>query len=60
MKKVLLIIFFTIITIGTIFLSFGYRKSSEPNTLYKVYLNEEELGIIESKEKLEKYIDKKK
>ena len=59
MKKVLLIIFFTIITIGTIFLSFGYRKSSEPNALYKVYLNEEELGIIESKEKLEKYIDKK-
>ncbi len=59
MKKVLLGIFFTIITVGTIFLSFGYRKSSEPNTLYKVYLNEEELGIIESKEELEKYIDKK-
>lgn len=59
MKKVLTWIFCAIVTVGTIYLSFGYRKSSEPNTYYKVYLNSEELGIIRSKEELQDYINKK-
>ena len=59
MKKVFIGIFCVIVTICTIFLSFGYRKISEPNTYYKVYLNSEELGIIKDKKKLQNYIDKK-
>lgn len=59
MKKALIGIFLTIVTISTIFLSFGYRKSSEPNTYYKVYLNAEELGVIKSKKELQNYINKK-
>lgn len=59
MKKPFIGILCTIATIGTIFLSFGYRKSSEPNTYYKVYLNAEEIGVIQSKKELQKYIDKK-
>lgn len=59
MKKVFIGIFVALVTICTIFLSFGYRKSSEPNTYYKVYLNSEELGIIKSKKKLEDYINDK-
>jgi len=51
--------FLIVITICISFLSFGYRKSSEPNTFYKVYLNEEEIGVIESKEELQNYIDEK-
>lgn len=59
MKKAILSFFLIIITICISFLSFGYRKSSEPNTFYKVYLNEEEIGVIESKEELQNYIDEK-
>lgn len=59
MKKVFIGIFCSIMVIFTALLSFGYRKSSEPNTYYKVYLNSEELGIIESKEELQEYIDEK-
>ena len=59
MKKVFIGIFVALVTICTIFLSFGYRKSSEPNTYYKVYLNSEELGIIKSRKELEDYINQK-
>lgn len=59
MKKVFIGIFLTVVTISTIFLSFGYRKSSEPNTYYKVYLNAEELGVIKNKKELQNYINKK-
>lgn len=59
MKKLILIIFILFITIITVYLSFGYRRDSNPNTFYKVYLNGEVLGTIKSKSELEKYIDKK-
>ena len=39
MKKLILIIFILFITIITVYLSFGYRRDSNPNTFYKVYLN---------------------
>lgn len=59
MKKVFIGIFCAIVTVCTIFLSFGYRKISEPNTYYKVYLNNEEIGVIKNKKELQDYIDNK-
>lgn len=39
--------------------SVGYKKlNQEPQTVYRVYLKGKSLGIIKSKEALEKYIDK--
>lgn len=59
MKRFVITVFIILISILTIYLSFGYRNNAEPNTLYQVYLNDEILGTIKSKTKLEKYIDKK-
>lgn len=59
MKKTFAEILCIIGIICIIFLSFGYRKSIEPNTFYKIYLNGEELGVIKSKNELQRYIDKK-
>lgn len=59
MKKFLVGIFCVIISACIIFLSFGYRKSTEPNIFYKVYLNGEDIGTIKNKQKLDEYIDKK-
>lgn len=38
-------------------LGFGYKATPVPNTYYEVYLNDEILGIINSEEELEEYID---
>ena len=38
-------------------LGFGYKSSPEPNNYYEVYLNDESLGTIKSKDELEDYID---
>lgn len=54
-SNVLIIIFIICVSL----LTFGYRKSSEPNTYYKVYLNNEEIGVIKSKTELENYINEK-
>lgn len=59
MKKGLITIFIILIGLLAFYLSFGYRNNSEPIPLYQVYLNDEVLGVIKSKSKLEKYIDKK-
>lgn len=51
----------TIIIIGSIAIflfGISYKTSKQPNTYYRVYLNDQLLGTIESKEELEKYIDK--
>lgn len=58
MKKILIGIFIIFITAITIYLSFDYKKDSNPKTFYKVYLNDEQLGVIKSKRELENYIDK--
>ena len=43
----------------SVFLTTGFTKVSlEPKTVYRVYLKGKSLGIIESKDQLEKYIDK--
>lgn len=37
---------------------FGYRKSSDPQEVYRVYLDGNSIGLIYSKDELEQYIDK--
>lgn len=59
MKKVTSSFFLILLSIGIVFLTFGYQKISEPNTFYKVYLNDEILGIIKNKTALEDYINQK-
>lgn len=57
MRKIIIGIFIIFISIITIYLSFGYKQDSNPQNFYQVYLNGKVLGVIDSKEKLEKYID---
>ena len=57
MKKILMVIFIILISVVTFYLSFGYRKNSNPKSFYKVYLNGKVLGVINSKDALENYID---
>lgn len=53
-KKVLI----TLFLVGIICLSSGFTSfSNKPRDLYRVYLKGESLGLIESKEELENYID---
>lgn len=59
MKKILIALFIIPISIFAFYLSFGYRNNNEPQTYYQVYLNDEVLGIIDSKKDLENYINKK-
>lgn len=59
MKKFITNLLVVIVIVCITLLTFGYRKSSEPNTYYEVYLNNEELGVIKSKEELEEYINKR-
>ena len=59
MKKGITIFLIIIITLVISYLSLGFKNKIEPNSYYKVYLNDEVLGVIKSKEELERYIDKK-
>ena len=53
-------IFTLFLMILSVFLTTGFTKVSlAPKTVYRVYLKGKSLGVIESKEELEKYIDKK-
>ena len=57
-KKYKLTIVFMLIL--SLFFTTGFTKfSSKPKTVYRVYLKGETLGLIESKEKFENYIDEK-
>lgn len=58
MKKILYGIIIVLITISTFYLSYNYKTNQNPKTYYKVYLNNEVLGTIDSEDKLNKYIDK--
>lgn len=58
MKKFVITFSVIILSIVTVFLSFNYKQQQVPNTYYKVYLKGNEIGVIESKKKLEEYIDK--
>lgn len=58
MKKLTMLIVLTIISISVFLLGFNYRDTKEPNIFYQVYLDEKVIGVIESKEELQKYINK--
>ena len=53
LSMILIILVATLITTGFTFFS------KTPQTVYRVYLKGESLGLIESKKDLEDYIDKK-
>jgi len=53
-------IFLIILLSSVIFLlGFQNKNTAEPDTYYQVYLDDQVLGVIKSKQKLEKYIDTK-
>ena len=58
LKKILYGFIIIALTSVIFYLSFNYKKTSEPNVYYKVYLEDEVLGVIKSKTELENYIDK--
>lgn len=59
MKKASSVFLIIILTICISYLSLGFKKKKEPNSYYQVYLNEEMIGVINSKEELDRYIDQK-
>ena len=59
MKKVVGILFLIGLTGLIIYLSLFNNKGQDPRVFYNVYLESELIGTVESKEKLEKYIDSK-
>lgn len=58
MKKLVISIFVLIISLAIFYLGLHYKTSAKPNMYYQVYLNGEKIGVINSKEDLENYIDK--
>ena len=59
MKKISSISLIILSTIIVFLLGFQNKTSIKPNTYFQVYLDDQVLGVIKSKEKLEKYIDKR-
>lgn len=57
MKKGLWVTIILIISVITFCLAYDYRDTKSPNNYYKIYLNDEVIGVIQSKAKLEKFID---
>ncbi len=58
MKNLFIYIAIFLCGIGVFFLQFGYSKKKQPYTFYQVYLDNEKIGVINSKEDLEKYISR--
>ena len=56
MKKYIVYIIVLLIGMGVFLLQFGYTKKFQPTTVYQVYLDNEKIGVIKSKEELESYI----
>ncbi|MGE5456136.1 MAG: peptidoglycan DD-metalloendopeptidase family protein [Ignavibacteriales bacterium] len=59
MKNISTIIIVVLIGMATFLLGFNYKVTNEPNTYYQVYLDDQVLGVIKSKDELYKYIDNK-
>lgn len=57
MKRIVAIISVIIISAITLILGFVNKSSATPNTYYKVYINDEYLGMIENDISLKKYVD---
>ena len=58
MKKIGAIIFLLCMIAAIMILGFYHKDNQEPNQYYQVYLDDEVIGTISSKEKLLEYIDK--
>lgn len=59
MKKILTIVLTTIVGIAIFFMSYDYRVIAEPNTYYRVYLDDQIVGKIKDKQELYDYFYKK-
>ena len=57
MKKISTYFFIILISAIVFLLGFDYKTGRQPNTYYQVYLDDEYIGIIESKKDLENYIN---
>ena len=57
MKKFLITLLVMIISASIFIIAYNYRDSKSPNSYYRVYLDGEVIGVIDSKDKLEKFID---
>lgn len=56
MKKYITYIIVLLVGLCVFILQFSYKKNMVPTTFYQVYLDNEKIGVIKSKEELEKYI----
>jgi murein DD-endopeptidase MepM/ murein hydrolase activator NlpD len=59
MKKAIGIFLLFVLFIGTCLFKTSHRVVAEPKVYYQVYLEGEAIGVIESKQALEKYINEK-
>ena len=57
MKKIGTYLFIFLISVLVFILGFSYNSGTTPNIYYKVYLDEDYIGTIKSKNELEKYIN---
>ena len=58
MKKISMIILVFLLSLVVYFFEFQDKSILQPNYLYQVYLDDEILGVIESKDELVSYIDR--
>ncbi|MBE6139562.1 MAG: M23 family metallopeptidase [Firmicutes bacterium] len=56
MKKISTYFFIVLLSVIVFLLGFDYNTIKKPNTYYQVYLDNELIGLIKSKEELETYI----
>ncbi|MDD2434658.1 MAG: M23 family metallopeptidase [Bacilli bacterium] len=59
MKKISTWIIILLLSVAIFWLGFDYKTSIKPKTYYQVYLDDQVLGVIKSKEKLYDYINNK-
>ena len=57
MKKISSYFLVIILSVLIFLVGFNYKENKQPNVLYKVYLDKEYIGMIESKKELEDYIN---
>lgn len=57
MKKISAYFFVILLSIIVFILGFDYKSTNQPNVYYQVYLDEEFIGLVESKKELERYIN---
>ena len=57
MKKISTYFLIILLSVIVFLLGFNYDKARQPHTYYQVYLDNELIGMIESKKELEEYIN---